>query len=504
MECKRIMKRFLFFSTIVLFLALVSFPASAVTHNASDMAVGTWSTNPRYITFGSYNGYPLLWRVLEVKDNDSDFGGIKTAFLLLDDLLRETSGDVEMIRYDFSSNNFPKSYIKKWLNDEENGFLACLGTYQPDILEVAYGADNSYYEWHGGTASGDSKVFLLSVGEADNVNYFAGDAERAVNNIVWWLRSPGFEDEDIATGVLSTGGVGRNACYVGGMCAVRPALKISISSSSAFASFPISYGVFLNVNDEGNPVSGAKLSLTLSEEVQSTENFTNSFGIVRFSSVLPGEYTFSVSKPGYVTKSELIAVPSVSSPSISLTKDLIALPDIVEFGKYNGAPIEWKVLDIVNGKALLFAGALFLSQFDMNGGNEWEKSSLRAQLNGIKSGDFLQESNFTVAEVAAIDSVASAVNDAVFILSVGEVQRYLPDLRLRFFDNKEWLTRTPSGIEDVEVITADGDFGDNIEAFDEHSMAWVRPAMWVDLSILACGLNTNILSPTSKEPEIIP
>jgi len=175
------MKKLLFFHALVLYFILISIPVCSATHNAREMDVGVWTENQRYMSFGSYNGRSLVWRVLEVKENDMDSGGVKTAFLLLDDLLRSLDGSVEAVGFG-SSNNFPNSKIKEWLNDNTSGFMSCLSAYHPDILDTTYGPGNAPRRWLGGSTSDTSKVFLLSAEEADNKSYFANDADRTAAN----------------------------------------------------------------------------------------------------------------------------------------------------------------------------------------------------------------------------------------------------------------------------------------------------------------------------------
>ena len=291
------------------FLCLAFATLSMAADNVCDIDAGTWASNPRYITFGGYNGHPLVWRVLEVKDNDLDFNGVKTALLLLDDLLRDKDGNVEMTGFDQSNNNFPNSRIKEWLNDGVAGFLSGLGAYQSDILDTTYGPGNASRKWYGRVVNGASKVFLLSVGEAENKNYFADNAGRVVSNKNWWLRSPGFGGGNIAAIVLNIGDVIRNGFYVDNICAVRPALKINLSPSSIFASLPVSYGLSVKADDGNNPIPGAKVSLFLSPAARNAESFSNSTGEAYFSNVMPGTYTITGSKPGYTTTLETITVP---------------------------------------------------------------------------------------------------------------------------------------------------------------------------------------------------
>ena len=491
------------YTVILLFLVLQ--PVQAATDKAGEMEAGSWSSNPRYVTFGDYNDHPLVWRVLEVKDSDPGSDGMKTAFLLLDNLLQEINGDVKTSEFG-STNSFPDSVIKEWLNDGENGFMARLGNYQADILDTTYRPGNGMRIWLGGISRDTSKIFLLSAEEVENKNYFENESDRASVGS-WWLRSPGLEN-DTASSVLYFGDIARNGPFVFGSIGIRPAIKIKLSPPSAFIDAPVTYRLTLKVDDENYPVPGAKVTLFSPGKTQGTKYYSNSVGITHFTNVAPGEYTITVSKTGYLTKSENIIVPAL--PTISLETDRAAIPDKVRFGKYNGAPIEWNVLDIVNGRALLFAGALFPMNFDTKeGSNIWANSSLRDYMNSNKAegfrqesvfntaGGFLHETNFTVAETTAIDASASATGDSVFLLSVDEVFSYMTDANMRYFDDKQWLTRTPGSDDTVQLISPDGEHGGSIPAYTRNLLGWVRPAVWVDLSKLTYdeGAKTLVAAP---------
>ena len=219
---------------ICVFMLLTANGAEPAADNAADMAVGAWTADPRYITFGSYNGHDLVWRVLEVSTTDADNPGNKTALLLLDDVLRDGSGETELRQFhSFDDNDWNGSDVKAFLNGQ---FLdAFTADQQAGIVtsNYVYGVRGE-----GNDTAGSSKVFLLSVDEAMNSKYFAGgdqygpNADRAVPGAVWWLRSPS--------------GVHRSAAYVydngsvdisvGGLLvintfAVRPAIKINLSFS---------------------------------------------------------------------------------------------------------------------------------------------------------------------------------------------------------------------------------------------------------------------------------
>ena len=492
-------KKFIFFTALILCLAFAE-PALA----ADDMTAGTWVNNPRYITFGDHHGRPLVWRVLEVKDEDPDFDGIKTAFLLLDDVVRGSGGLVEFMRFDRSNNDFPNSEIRQWLNDDTSGFLAALSAYKAYMLDTTYASGNPPRLWPNGVPEGTSKVFLLSVEEALDDRYFADNADRAASSAWWWLRSPGFED-DIATLVLHSGDIARNGFYIRNPLAVRPALKIDLSPSSVFAAVPVSHVSTVKAIDENAPVRGAKVTLApvgdapLGVPLLDTPQaqiFSNSVGVARFTNVTPGEYAVTISKPGYATESWVITVPAPATPALSLTHDPDALPGRVIFGSYNGRPIEWDVLDIVDNRALLLAGALWERHFDFGGNSAWESSSLREYLNSDIIDEnricFLHEINFTAAETAAMDAGASPTGDAVFLLSSWEVFHYMPDAEMRSFGDISWLTRSPAGGDSVVAVNSSGELS-AYPVLSRSAIGWTRPAVWVDLNMLTFDRDTNTL-----------
>jgi hypothetical protein len=262
MLCGRLLKLYSLFAALALCTAV---PAFAADESLGSLDVGTWADNPRYLTFGNYNGHALKWRILEVKDSDPEFNGKKTAFLLLDDLLRDSDGAIMKVTFNnlTYNNSFPVSSISKWLNDDGNDtddgmngftFSAGLGAYQEGILNTGYGPDNPWrYSWQDGPTEAFSKVFLLGADEATNPKYFTDgnlkfDSHNYGANVDrgaesdYWLRSPG--PFDISSAVaLADGQVGVYGFVVDySELAVRPALKIDTASSVfTSASVPVSY-----------------------------------------------------------------------------------------------------------------------------------------------------------------------------------------------------------------------------------------------------------------------
>jgi hypothetical protein len=242
----------MFIKLCTLCLALcVALPAFADDELAKKLDVGTWTDNPRYLTFGNYNGHALKWRILEVYSD-------KTAFLVLEDVLREKDGTVITMDFDadtvdspnLGTNNFPASDICLWLN---NTFANSLAPYQAGILDTEYGPDTAFsiehpedkYKWHGDKQIGKSKIFLLSVDDVINPKYFAAgdkmdnDLSFSANSdrdagVAYWLRSPGYNSYEAAR-VVTGGKVLDFGVEVFNSNAIRPALKIDLSSPAIFA-----------------------------------------------------------------------------------------------------------------------------------------------------------------------------------------------------------------------------------------------------------------------------
>ena len=144
-----------------------------------------------YIYYGSYEGSPIKWRVLDNQTNTGEPG----YFLLSEELLGTE-------RYDgvyFSDKNiydWQGSYAQKWCGEfAENSFTADEKNY---VMTVSKKEAREYNE--GGIIGYmeseliNEKVFFLSAYEARNSRYgFTGDEMRAAkwkgNAKEWWLRS---------------------------------------------------------------------------------------------------------------------------------------------------------------------------------------------------------------------------------------------------------------------------------------------------------------------------
>ena len=192
--------------------------------------------------------------------------------------------------------------------------------------------------------------------------------------------------------------------------------------------------------------------------------------------------------------------------------------DVVKFGTYeqdndttNGKEeIEWMVLDVEEGKVLVVSKYALdcRSYHDENVSVTWENCSLRGWLND----EFLNTA-FADAEQAMIPTVTvsadknpeystnpgNATQDKVFLLSIDEVKRYFDSDAERqcqatiYAETQgsyvtayngccEWWSRTPG--YDWRYVSSVGDNG-SVQNIDypvtNHT---VRPALWIDLTLL--------------------
>jgi hypothetical protein len=187
-------------------------PATAKPDGAKDMEPGMWTGagGHRRLKFGEH-----IWRVLHVYS----YEGQKRALLLAE-------APVAVRKFDSNDNDWRASDIKKWLN--EDFYNGAFSESERDAILTAH------YR-HGGPNDGSdktdsSKIFLLSIDEALNDDYFADDDDRAASTS-WWLRSPGLYLYRAAL-VYSHGYIfdNGNVSDVYRSYAVRPALIANLSS----------------------------------------------------------------------------------------------------------------------------------------------------------------------------------------------------------------------------------------------------------------------------------
>ena len=226
----------------------------------------------------------------------------------------------------------------------------------------------------------------------------------------------------------------------------------------------------------------------------------------------------------------------------------VRVGDIITFGKYeqdndlsNGPePIEWQVLDVENGRALLIS-KYGLDNKPYNEKSEsvtWETSTLRKWLNGEFYVDTFNDNEKEAVLQVLSDNpdnsdykTKSGSNtwDRIFLLNIDDVNKYFPSAESRkclstayakengASVNKEystswWWLRSPGYSNGqaayVGTLGSVSSYGDNVDLND----AVVRPAFWLDLkngevskaSHLTDGISqsANAPVPTFAAPQV--
>lgn len=209
-----------------------------------------------------------------------------------------------------------------------------------------------------------------------------------------------------------------------------------------------------------------------------------------------------------------VAVTQTNAAEITKTPNPFGhyVGDIISFGTYeqdqqSGAdPIEWQVLAIENGRALLLSRyGLAAKMFHHEPADiTWEDSDLRTWLNGS-----FYNSSFTSAEKAVIQKVPSSdpcgpdhttedendAQDHIFLLSIEEAEKYLLTDSSRQCEaaylaqqngaqvNSDgyslWWLRSPGrGGKSTAYVFTDGDFSRR-GSFVNNDFLTVRPALWL-------------------------
>lgn len=190
--------------------------------------------------------------------------------------------------------------------------------------------------------------------------------------------------------------------------------------------------------------------------------------------------------------------------------------DEISYGTYQGETIEWKVLDVKDGKALLISEKALDSQpYNIEYESvTWETCSLRTWLNGsfVDEAFSNKEQGLLVNVTVTADSnpewgteAGNDTSDKVFLLSIDEVKKYLSgEDRIcepteyaisqgahTSYDNSVggnaicwWWLRSPGKYTDLAAYVYFGSFngsvyfyGNNVGSDDGS----VRPALWINL-----------------------
>jgi len=197
----------------------------------------------------------------------------------------------------------------------------------------------------------------------------------------------------------------------------------------------------------------------------------------------------------------------------------VAVGEHVTFGTWRGAPIEWRVLDVQSGKALLLSEkVLAWRQFDgledENGERlagtvgiykknlrvTWEYSEIREWLNDDFLRDGFLNMAFSSSEQRSIlfskipnpdnrkygTEGGADTEDKVFLLSLDEVDRYFADGKLydtaegRIFQSDSLIAYREASAEDEEYMLKIymDDFGCSEEKAKEKIASWADLISW--------------------------
>lgn len=279
-----------------------------------------------YVYFGTYNGSPIKYRVLDSdtttfsKDNNT-----KTMLLDCDSLLFES-------KFDDNSNEWANSYLKRYLNSEKGegydysseGFLttAFTSSEQSAIASSTKIVDSSdgneeigrYFKW---STLNDDKIFLLDVKEACNTSYGYSKVGGAINRkktgnnndtTSWWLRSAVIPVTN-AIGIVSDEFLALENSVPSKKVYVSPDLNVNLSSillSSATGVGKTS--AITKDSDQINTIASNEWKLTL-KDAGKTVNVTKNKAVTKSADgVITVPYTYTDTATTDAEKANQISV----------------------------------------------------------------------------------------------------------------------------------------------------------------------------------------------------
>ena len=451
----------------------------------------------------------IQWRVLKVENNK---------VLVISDVCLAS----KKIHPEDVSVTWETSSIREWLNGE---FLGTFTDKEKEIIVNSYVKNSTYV---GNSSSGNDtydRIFLLSVDEArsyfssnqDRVASFSAQASAGNSYLYWWLRTKG-------TGYLASTFVKDNGeintkgvAYWGYTYGIRPAMWIDISGEPIDVNSEYNRAVSLMNNGQYLEAIAVFQSIEAYKNCDDKINECNyqyAIGLLS-SGNLDTAYDIFSKLSNYKDSSTKADEILISKVKASLKN--IKVGDYIKFGKYeqdnntsNGQEdIDWLVLEVKNGKALLISKYVLDSkQYNSSCVNvTWETCSLRQWLN-----DSFLTTAFSTTEKAMIPTITvsahpnpdystnagNATQDKVFVLSAVEAAKYFSTDKARTCTatkyakaqgapdtqngNSGWKLRTPGDSQsDVARVLTDGRI-DYAGYYVDNTYGTVRPAIWIDIS----------------------
>jgi hypothetical protein len=243
--------------------------------------------------------------------------------------------------------------------------------------------------------------------------------------------------------------------------------------------------------------------------------------------VTPDEPATGASETQTPQSTPPIAEPTPPAPASSIPSN-VSVGDQITFGSFEGTPIEWRVLDVSFGRALVIAeevltrrmyhgdfadtngnGGVYgdAKEWDLNGNGEWdqeererfactwETSDIREWLNNsFYSNSFSSDEASRIAQttISNPDNAAwgtpggNSTGDKVFLLNIDEVNRYFSHDGVRVANYGKngacwWWLRSP-GVDGSYAARVDYGGRVLVGGSDVNLDAGVRPAMYLDLN----------------------
>lgn len=224
--------------------------------------------------------------------------------------------------------------------------------------------------------------------------------------------------------------------------------------------------------------------IVISKVVVPSSNYKKACGLLE-----AGEYAESMEifekLNGYKdSNSKLDEAHNLKVEAESILNCKLSVGDVYYLGKYYNEDIQWRVLAIEDGKALIITDNKMWNQKyneTHDGKVSWAKCLLRKWLNtGFYQEAFNTTERDIIAETNTADKGEADTKDNVFILSLAETQKYLENGTLSMIENHFWF-RSPKndyGHAQWGFFNDDGTLHTSSVKADNDSI-YVRPAMWV-------------------------
>lgn len=196
-----------------------------------------------------------------------------------------------------------------------------------------------------------------------------------------------------------------------------------------------------------------------------------------------------------------------TSENVPFAPELINIGDTFTLGNYSGAPIEWIVINRSGGEVLVTSRYCIEQKAfnESSNSNIWVDSTIRSWLNNDFYSSFSDDEKAAIAvhpvsyQTGEGEDQVDASEDAIFLLSEGEVTDYFSSSDTRRAEITggtgsqsdsdgevcSWILRTKSSDGSIEYVTDDGEINAEGLSVSDVETSGIRPAMWVNISLLS-------------------